>query len=1597
MIKFINNIGDFFASNYFDEDFIKKVHDKSGYSADDQKELQKRITPLKDKYYRYKQQVIEGRLRIKDKIYETHQFHTLLLNALGYDGDHHQYNEPFHFSETDVLPVRHKLYRGDQLHLMIMEMQPLIKEGDEEPDGLFEQRYNVEEEEHQIKEQRYHRSQWSRVFQVSEELKISPVIINKAISQLSLLDQHERPQYIMLLAGNVINLIECEKWMRGSYLQFDIEELFSEGTVERKYYSLFYLILAKDMLSPDSDMVLMDQLEEDSHKSAYEVTKDLKEGIIHAVEALANEALYYKKEVLKEELDETDAQFAREVKDDCLAIVYRLLFVFYAESRADLEILPISDSVYQKGYSLEMLRDLELTHLGTDETANGYFFNDSLQMLFQLMSSGYRESQSQAFRMIDGEKISELKNKSFRIRHIDSPLFDNKKLHQLGKVRFRNMVWQDVICQLSLSREQRGKARGRISYANLGINQLGSVYESLLAYRGFYADVDYIEVHPSGKPKEGTLLVQRSRRDDFEDDEVLKDDKDNEVVIKKGTFVYRLSGRDRQKSASYYTPEVLTQCTVKYTLKGILEKVEKGEMKALELLDLKLLEPAMGAAAFHNELINQLAEAYLNYRQKETKQKISPEKYREELQKVKAYIATNNTYGVDLNPTAIELGKLSLWLNVIHKDMETPFFANRLAVGNAVVGAWFKVYSESELKKKWWESAPKMLSFGKERIARRKDQYYHFLLPDKNMVPSAQIKLLKDEHPEKAKRVAEWKAAFCKPISQNELPALQKICTKIDELLEEYYTFQQKLNLQTKNKLHIWGGHEEQEQSGLNLRSYDEKEQLNDQRNRQSAPYYKLKMVMDYWCSLWFWDMRQAEYLPSRQQYFGDIESILQLDLTQQEYKKKQPLGLGQKAEQLTLAMEPSIASMAQEQIIKKTQMGELFDNKERLRIVKDLNEQHRFFHSQLEFIEVFKERGGFDLACGNPPWIKVEFEEKGIMSELFPELSIRNLSAPKVKELRKDFLEDQDHSKLYINEFIETESLSAITNAYQLYGLLKGQQSDLYKNILVNSLDLISNKGYLGLVHPTSVFDDAKGEVLRGKLYSHLKFVFHFRNELKLFAETNDKGRLTFALNIYSGYINKPDFVLISNLFHPSTIDGCFRQDSNGAQTIKILKNDGKYGWNLQSNFNRRVKIDSQFLDILSEAQEDVKNPKLIYLQTDLFRQLIQKIASRKNQKLSSVSAFYSNGFHETSDVGEGQLLIDINENTKVPELENYEFVYNGPHFTILNPIAQSPKSRYNSNNDYQAVNPTQIDESFLPNTKYLPNDENGFDPILKVLEDKNWYENYRWATRAMVGSNSERTLQGAIIPPKSIHINGVLSVLFNREEELIAFSILMSSIVLDFYVKVNGWKNIHPNSIKKLPLGIEYVNIHSLSRMLRLNCLNKYYTPFWERNWQEEYRKDKWSKEDDRLNAFETLTPKWKWETPLRNWYERRQALVEIDVITAMALGLSLEELILIYNVQFPVLQQNEDDTWYDSTGNIVFTCSKGLTGVGVDRPVWETIRDLKAGETYEHTIEKSELYRGKKVTYHAPFDKCDRVEDYKVAWKHFEEVFGEKNVES
>ena len=176
-----------------------------------------------------------------------------------------------------------------------------------------------------------------------------------------------------------------------------------------------------------------------------------------------------------------------------------------------------------------------------------------------------------------------------------------------------------------------------------------------------------------------------------------------------------------------------------------------------------------------------------------------------------------------------------------------------------------------------------------------------------------------------------------------------------------------------------------------------------------------------------------------------------------------------------------------------------------------------------------------------------------------------------------------------------------------------------------------------------------------------------------------------------------------------------------------------------------------------------------------------------------------------------------------------------------------------------------------------------------------------------------------------------------------------------------------------------------------LLLNCLNFRYAELWTTVFHPDFTSCSWTKSDPRLSDahFSSLTPDWQWSTPLRTDYERRQALVEIDVLAAMELGLTLDELRTIYRIQVPVLRQNEQDTWYDRNGRIVFTCSKGLPGVGFSRSEWEKIREMTSG-TVSREIEDDTLPGGPRkriITYEAPFDRCDREADYKTAWAEFE----------
>ena len=859
---------------------------------------------------------------------------------------------------------------------------------------------------------------------------------------------------------------------------------------------------------------------------------------------------------------------------------------------------------------------------------------------------------------------------------------------------------------------------------------------------------------------------------------------------------------------------------------------------------------------------------------------------------------------------------------------------------------------------------------------------------------------------------------WTEPITDRDFNILKRLSGKIDLLLKEYFQFQQSIENLTQNRGNIWGA---PGAPALNLDTYEEKERLNDVRYRHDNAYFRLKMIMDYWCALWFWEYDHTTELPTREEYWSDIEAMLnvsdqELDahttrkLHNVHIDKHGQLGVFHEGymndmfEQAKLesmvASEPEpiyntdedseIIKLSKEEVLSKTKGAErsFFDDSERFGIVKELADRYHFFHPMLEFLEVFWLRDGFDIICGNPPWLKLEFDEIGIISEKFPEVAIRKMSAPNVRKKRDELFNYSPFlEQLYRDEENENAGTIAFLNAFQNYPLLVGQQTNLYKCIIENGFSMLSDTGYIGLLHPDTVYDDPKGGPLRQEMYHRCSFHFQYLNCLLLFSEIHPETK--YGQHIYKKYSNDVNFSSINNLFHPSTIDACFVSDGKGK--CGGIKKGEK--WNLEGHRDRIINYNHANLEMVKFAlgyEDSWDTVPLVNLHSSALLDVLHKFSEFKFH-VRDYHHIMTRCFDETGAVNSG-LIKRVDNYT--PNLSNFEMIYSGPHFYINNPYYKTPFESCKLRSDYDTIDVLKMSSTFIQRTNYIPTSNKGLLDIggrFDSNQDKSWVNYYKLGFRLMLNQPGERTLIGAILPQGSLHIHTLLSVVFDDNCLLTEFSGLQSSLVIDFLIKTIGKAALATSTIDVFPLGIDDKYKSSLYlRTLLLNCLTEFYSDLWSEVWRDDFRNQTWSIDDPRLKTFTTLQRAWTWDTPLRNYFERRQALVEIDVIAAMALGLSLQDLEMIYTIQFPVLQQNENDTWYDRKGNIVFTCSKGLTGVGVDRPQWEQVRNMQEGETYTHTIEKSELYRGQQVTYYAPFTKCDRIEDYRTAWAHFEKMF-------
>ena len=282
---------------------------------------------------------------------------------------------------------------------------------------------------------------------------------------------------------------------------------------------------------------------------------------------------------------------------------------------------------------------------------------------------------------------------------------------------------------------------------------------------------------------------------------------------------------------------------------------------------------------------------------------------------------------------------------------------------------------------------------------------------------------------------------------------------------------------------------------------------------------------------------------------------------------------------------------------------------------------------------------------------------------------------------------------------------------------------------------------------------------------------------------------------------------------------------------------------------------------------------------------------------------------------------------------------------------------------------------------------------------------------------------------------MNGVRTYVFRHTKNLLSIYASHISVPYDFILKTTGKQNLH-TTVDDFPF-IPSLGNHQpvISRVLALSSLTRDYSTLWESNWTDQFRDLEWTiQANTEVNGlphpgrnalphdfFANLTPEWQRDNALRSDYARRQALLEIDVLVAQALGLTLEELLTIYRVQFPVMRQYEAETFYDQNGRIIFTPSKGLAGVGLPRNAnrqqlndgiqyglstpgeersgialgWNDVKDVQEGivtKTFpDDTLPGGPVERT--VEYQAPFFCPDREMDYRIAWRAFEnDVSGE-----
>src|SRR2546428_1726417 len=447
-----------------------------------------------------------------------------------------------------------------------------------------------------------------------------------------------------------------------SHLEVDLYEIVRKDSSDD--WIFFYNLFRRDafVAGPDGRCFL-DLVKEENTKYGQEIGEELKDRVYNALRELAQGFASWP----ENRMDARSPEARELIRESCFLLLYRLLFIFYAEARG---LLPKDAEGYRQ-LSLETVRE-RVAGASRDGTQ---FLLDSRRIW-----SGLRD----LFRLIDHG------NQDLGIAPYNGGLFSKRGpgTQAGGGVPEH---WDIADHHLARAIDFMGTAPSlrspgelvNVDYQGLQIRHLGSLYEGLLEYKLGFAETDLVPLR--GKTGEVWTPVTEAPAK-------LKIDKlPDERKVKAGSLYLETERHERKVSGSYYTPDYVVKYIVRNTIGTVVKEKRNqatadGRRQSDAVLSVKVCDPAMGSGHFLVEATEFLADRLLEALAEDHASGLA-HVVDYTVENARRDIVSHCIYGVDLNPLAVELAKVSLWLSTVSRDKPLSFLDHRLKRGNSLIGA----------------------------------------------------------------------------------------------------------------------------------------------------------------------------------------------------------------------------------------------------------------------------------------------------------------------------------------------------------------------------------------------------------------------------------------------------------------------------------------------------------------------------------------------------------------------------------------------------------------------------------------------------------------------------------------------------------------------------------------------------------------------------------------------------------------------------------------------------------------------------------------------------------------------------------------------